>query len=163
MKTLKFKWIVWSVAFVMVVCAFLFVVFDSRKVQVLTVQPYYDASTTVEDAKLALPDGIENDAKLIEVAAQNLQDKVSVCTYDANNSIKNGSVPLDFVKNLGPNQIILWQGHGDNVNASGHPALWTNTVFDYDKLDADPQYKEDYDENCVVVSMGPMHDEEAIS
>lgn len=124
-----------------------------NRIDVISIQPLYDEMKEFKDDDinvypdfLKLPEGIDNDAVLIEAAASKLA-KLDYCTYL--NNYKNDNVPYDIVKTFSKNQIIIWQGHGDYIDSNIHGVIETGRLFLEDYL-LDDNYKQDYEDGLIV-------------
>ena len=111
--------------------------------EVKTFQPYFKQVEGGNDDRWPLPEGFDNYNKLLEGAGNYLKDNISTITYSKIS--KDEILTSDMFKDFGPNQIILFEGHGsfskwDEYDVECHSVMWTGKDVMYvDKDDDDHQ------------------------
>lgn len=117
---------------------------------VRTFQPYYEMQSEIDDPTLSPNIPIEglNDASIIEEAGIQLATLENV-SYDKDDQPRNLPLDKQIMGSLGPNQIIMFQGHGD-YSEIYKSCISTGKEYDYDKAEIDNEYKTDKLEGRLV-------------
>lgn len=101
---------------------------NENEIVISAYQPYYEWVSTLTGRYIALPSGAENEAVLLEMAANDisaLMEKSVVEIY------KDSEVSLASIQTFRENQIILWQGHGVYGGSELHSLIDTGASFDW--------------------------------
>lgn len=106
-----------------------------KELNVVSFQPFYNdpISTKVEAWKL--PDGIETYNDLIKAGGDSLESNIDTISYKEKDCSKNQVLTKELFSKLGPNQIILFEGHGsfEHFQYGGdqnmHSVMWTGQDF----------------------------------
>jgi len=108
----------------------------------VTVQPYYNWVSGLNEGYLPLPSGADNEAELPGMAADSLTAEFTNCSYPGSSKLRGSAVSLDTVKAFAGNQVILWQGHGvyggckyNSLICTGHEftrVSWLNPAYFWD-------------------------------
>lgn len=117
-------------------------------------QPYFDEmdETTSSVIGHELPEGIISDAQCPVAPIKTLQK-----TYGAlikTTRTYNKPITLEDIQSLGPNQIIIFTGHGTWMGPEIHSTILTGRLFDEDAHENDPLYRQDCDEGRIVNDVG---------
>ena len=123
---------------------------DDSTLTIYTFQPLYDWVYSLTDRYIPLPAGVDNEANLISAAARKLTGEFDRCVYTSATATRNVDIALSDIKNIGKNQIVLWQGHGDWAGDEIHSVLLTNAEFDWNAWFWDPFYFIDCCANRIV-------------
>lgn len=119
-----------------------------KPIDIYTIQPWYEEeSWSGGDEHIPLPEGVDNQADIIPAAARIVTSNFP--NYHYSLVSKNEPVTAETIKKIGPNQIVLWQGHG-NWDEKNHSMLRTGNNFDGEKLE-DPTYEDDFDNGRIVL------------
>ena len=117
-------------------------------INIITFQPAYAEMEAHEDDVIPLPDGIANDALCPIRASEKLENDFENVNYYY--STKNKNISLEDIEKLGPNQIIVFQGHGSWLGDDIHSTIITGRDFDEEAFISDPLYHQWCVEGMVV-------------
>ncbi|MCQ4022807.1 zinc ribbon domain-containing protein [Ruminococcus sp. zg-924] len=76
-------------------------------------------------------------SKCVDGAASKVQSVLN--EYSFENNYDNETITLDLLKSIGPNEIVIWHGHG-GYNTKTHSVLLTGLKLDEEKFLLDPIY-----------------------
>lgn len=108
---------------------------------------------TFQPCQSSFPASIQEELRLPDEAAETLNG-LSGCAFAAENNLDEQQVTLERVRNLGSNQVIIWQGHG-GYSSSLHAFVVTGEAFDMEKWRTDEGYRRDnMNERIVNCSSG---------
>lgn len=119
-----------------------------KRMDIVTIQPYYeqfkDAEEDVEAGWLK-PSGYNSFGDLLTGASNCLTSYSPAFKYVLNS--KDEVITKEMFQKLGPNQIIMFEGHGSLANMGGgdpeqHSVMWTGQLYDTSKEKTDPDYIE---------------------
>ena len=123
---------------------------EYKSFEIRTFQPYFNKVEGGNDNRWPLPEDFTNYNQLVPGAASYLKDNISTITY--NTKSQNEILTSDMFKGFGPNQILLFEGHGsfspwykDDVEC--HSVMWTGK--DVKQVDEDD---EDHKELRLVIA-----------
>ena len=114
-------------------------------------QPFFNEMDETESDVIDLPTDIISDAQCPVAPVKTLQNNYGALIK----TIRTYNQPITFenIQSLGPNQIIIFTGHGTWMGTGIHSAILTGKYFNEDDL-KDPLYKQDYDEGRIVNDFG---------
>lgn len=118
---------------------------EYKELNVISFQPYYSRMGKIEEKEFwKLPEGFTKYGDLLKGAGDYLRDNISSISYEYIS--KDEVLNADLFKKLGPNQIILFEGHGsfekyNEEDVEMHSVMWTGQEYDYSKKDTDEDYK----------------------
>ena len=117
-------------------------------------QPFFNEmdETTSSIVGHELPNGIISDAQCPVAPVKTFQNTYgalikTIRTY-------NKPIALEDIQSLGPNQIIIFSGHGTWMGPEIHSTILTGRLFDYDAYENNPLYRQDCDEGRIVNDVG---------
>lgn len=114
-------------------------------------QPFFDEMDNTPSTDIDLPAGIISDAQCPVAPVKTLQEYYGALIKTTRTI--NQPISLEDIKSLGPNQIIIFSGHGTWIDETTHSTIVTGKLFDYDDLD-NPLYKQDVEEGRIVNDVG---------
>lgn len=114
-------------------------------------QPFLSEMDDTTSEVIDLPTGIISDAQCPVAPVKTLQEYYGALIKTTRTI--NTPISLEDIQSLGPNQIIIFSGHGTWINESVHSTIVTGKLFDYDDLE-DPLYKQDVEEGRIVNDVG---------
>lgn len=127
---------------------------DDPVIQFQSYQPVYSWIGTItndpENTEIPLPDGFYNQADMPMAAAEQLDDNLYNVSYSEENLHKDSDVTPESLKEFGSNQIIVWQGHGQDCGEEVGSALVTASDYDFEALKASPISRLDYTQDLIV-------------
>lgn len=124
---------------------------SGSEINVYTIQPWYTECKGIKqeegetpkwhDLPNDVPSEYKNDGDIIRYAGKKIDETFENCKYDeAKYSSKDEKISLETIKKLGPNQIVIWQGHGVwDYSFEYHSALLTGNKSNLEKME-DPEY-----------------------
>ena len=119
--------------------------------QVITCQPQFDemrgASFVAQG--IILPDDVKYALEMLDVSGNRLATNFEEYTFSESDNYDNSAVTLDVIDSFGPNQVVLWHGHG-YYSEVVKSALVTGQLFDWDAYRDDPIYYANYVTNRCV-------------
>lgn len=131
---------------------------EYKNLDIVTFQPFYNTSISTSVEAWSLPDGVDTYNDLVPKTGQRLADKIDSISYKqedcSQNEVLSGKL---FSSKLGPNQIILFEGHGsfEHINIGGdpfmHSVMWTGTQYTRRQDDPDVQ------EARIIEAGGDQH------
>lgn len=129
---------------------------SSQNMSVSVYQPSYDWIKGKSDELnyIALPSGISNEADLFSGAGSEIASTFENYSFTSSTMYTNSSVTLDSVKNIGANQIVLWQGHGTWAGSKLHSVISTGKEFDWEAWFWDLTYFADSCKGRIVYANG---------
>lgn len=115
-------------------------------------QPFLSEMDETTSSIIDLPTNIVSDAQCPVAFVKTLQ-----ITYGA--LIKtirtyNKPISLEDIQSLGPNQIIVFSGHGTWMGPTIHSTILTGRLFDENAYENNPLYRQDVDEGRIVSDVG---------
>lgn len=129
---------------------------SDERMSVSIYQPYYSwvSGISATNNYIALPSGISNEADLLSAAGNEISATFANYSFTSSNIQTDSSVSLDSVDRFGPNQIILWQGHGTWAGSKLHSVVMTGKGFDWNAWLWDLFYFTDCCKGRIVNSNG---------
>ena len=120
-----------------------------KNYEVITFQPYFSSVSEGNNDKWPLPEGFTNYNQLLKGAGDYLKDKLPSITFKEENISRDETLKGSLFQRLGPNQIILFEGHGSfdpwfEGDTECHSVMWTGRDYNDDD-EKKPEYKDDYD------------------
>ena len=115
-------------------------------------QPFFNEMDETRGDDPALPEGIISDAQCPVAPIKTLQ--ASYGALIKTTRTYNKPISLEDIKSLGPNQIVIFSGHGTWMGEEIHSTILTGRLFDYDAYQNDPLYRQDCDEGRIVEDVG---------
>ena len=111
-------------------------------------QPFLNEMDDTSSDVIALPEGIISDAQCPVAPVKIMQENYgalikTIRTY-------NKPISLEDIQSLGPNQIIIFSGHGSYLGPEIHSTILTGRDYDEKAYDNDPLYKQDVDEGRIT-------------
>lgn len=122
-----------------------------QNLEIITFQPVYEYLSWQEggdEGIETLPDGIPNQAELAPAAARYITSKIPDTEYTV--ASKDLPITKENIQSLGPNQIVIWQSHGNWDEENEHIVIQTGADYDDEKYATDPDYKADVDNGRIV-------------
>lgn len=124
---------------------------DETVMNVYTISPYYeDLASRDVSSKIALPEGVANEAEFATKAGENVASNLEYCQYISDFQYHNKTIEPEVFEKMGPNQIIIWVGHGTYMEETGDSILWIKSDFDVERYNTDEQYKDDCDNERLI-------------
>ena len=114
-------------------------------------QPYLNEMDGVT-SEMALPEGIISDAQCPVAPIKTLQNRYGALIKTTRTY--NEPISLNDIRSLGPNQIIIFSGHGTWINDAIHSTILTGRLFDEEAYKSDPLYRQDVDEGRIINDVG---------
>lgn len=105
-------------------------------------QPVYSWVATLTSV-IPLPDGCFDLADIPKATAEQLDNNLYNISYSQENLKLNSEVTPESLHSFGPNQIIVWQGHGMDGGSEVHSVLATARDYNPDKEAYDFAYIKD--------------------
>lgn len=106
---------------------------SNERMSVSVYQPYYSWVSGISSSNnyISLPAGIGNEADLLAAAGNAISGTFANYSFAPSNIQTNNAVSLESIDRFGPNQIILWQGHGTWAGSKLHSIVMTGKSFDW--------------------------------
>lgn len=113
-----------------------------KSYSVVTFQPYFSQVDGEDDPRWPLPDGFTSYNQLLKGAGDYLKNNIPTITYKDENCSKDQYLNKELFKKLGPNQIILFEGHGSfdkwyENDTECHSVMWTGRDYKDGDLEDD--------------------------
>lgn len=115
-------------------------------------QPFLNEMDETRSDDPSLPDGLISDAQCPVAPIKTLQ--ASYGALIKTTRTYNKPISLEDIKSLGPNQIIIFSGHGTWMGPEIHSTILTGKAFDYDEYQNNPLYRQDCYEGRIVDDVG---------
>ncbi len=131
---------------------------------IMTMQPCFTQMGGNAFASTAynLPEGVNYILEMMDVSAQNLRNILPNYKFQNSNNCDDDAVTLEKIRSFGPNQVILWHGHG-YYDFYVKSCLVTGEEFDWDAWFWDPEYYANCVDNSIINSWLVGYDEVIIS
>ena len=113
----------------------------------------YQEAKEVVDGRQPLPDGFHNDSELMPAVSKDLANEFVHVSYDEKDFVKGLPLSKEFLRSLGPNQVVMMLGHGTYVEGY-HSTLNTGREFSWEDYQNDPTYREDVRNGLIVDTPG---------
>lgn len=120
----------------------------SSKISVFAFQPFYSEIENMSDPYIDLPSGVSKEGEILEKEVSIYSDNLGEL-IDPRLSEKDHAISIEDIRNLKPNSIVIFQGHG--VWAYDlHSTIETGNDFDWDAYKNDPIYRSDCDSGLIA-------------
>ena len=116
---------------------------------VVTYQPFATEMSTHTDDKIPLPVDVPSEDKYTQVAGSKLSTAFEHISYTTENTFIDTTLSKDILSKMGPNQVILFQGHGTWIQGL-HSTIVTNRDFQWGLYQTDPEYRKDVDDSLIA-------------
>ncbi|MCQ2751608.1 MAG: hypothetical protein MJ189_00645 [Coriobacteriales bacterium] len=146
-KIINYFFVAFGFSLIFCIGCSIFAFASQKNIDFCTIQPsYMYESWQTGDEHISLPEDASDMGDIIPAAVRKCQSRFPSFTYST--SLKDDQVKCDAIEQIHPNQIVIWQGHGDWDEVNSLIILETDTAFS--TYSSDPAYTEDIANKLIV-------------
>lgn len=124
---------------------------NNKAYKVFTIQPWFEeCKEKTGDDVIKFPEGIKNESECITAIGDYLSNNTPNCTYTSEYQSKDSVIDKNVFTKMGPDQIIIFQGHGNYQSKEVGSVFWNKNFWYDSKLDEDEEFKKDVENGRLV-------------